>query len=169
MPKCTYGSSLCNIPFLDHCFQNAVLALLLYVYACRFLAFETWLRIWDVMAELAVAAHGAAALPRRCGGSGCTAAVRRCGGSVTAAMRRQPTHIPCHKCANPKRQRGRSKESTYRREGMMQRKRLLSLAKQFHLKKKVCLSSTAPCCMLYVCAFTLKHSVEFSWKHIIII
>ena len=153
MPKCTYGSSLCNIPFLDHCFQNAVLALLLYVYACRFLAFETWLRIWDVMAELAVAAHGAAALPRRCRGSGCTAAVRRCGGSVTAAMRRQPTHIPCHKCANPKRQRGRSKESTYRREGMMQRKRLLSLAKQFHLKKK-----SVSALLLHVVRCTFVHS-----------
>ena len=146
-----------NIPFLDHYFQNAVLELLLYVYACRFLAFETWLRIWDVMAELAVVAHSAAALPRWCRGSGCTPAVWRSGGS--AAMRQQPAHIPCHKCANPKRQRGRSKRSTYRREGMMQRKRLLSLAKQFHLKKKVCLSSTAPCCTLYVCAFNLKHSV----------
>ena len=125
-----------------------------YFYMCTLAGFlplrhgwesEMWWQSWPWRRTLRRLCHGAT---RRCGGSGCTAAVRRCGGSVTAAMRRQPAHIPCHKCANPKRQRGRSKESTYRREGMMQRKRLLSLAKQFHLKKKSL--SQLYCSMLYV-------------------
>ena len=98
------------------------------------------------MAELACGGGGAAAL-RRCGGSGCTAAVRRrCGGSVTAAVRWQPAHTPCHKCANPKRQRGRSKREYRSRRDDAKETPIISCQAIPFEKKKVCLSSTAPCC-----------------------
>ena len=90
------------------------------------------------MAELACGGGGAAAL-RRCGGSGCTAAVRRrCGGSVTAAVRWQPAHTPCHKCANPKRQRGRSKrEYRSRRDDAKETPIISCQAIPFEKKKSV--------------------------------
>lgn len=98
------------------------------------------------MAELAVAAHSAAALPRWCRGSGCTAAVRRCGGSRL---------IPLAISALTRNAKGEEAKRVHiEREGMMQRKRLLSLAKQFHLKKK-----SVSALLLHVVRYTFVHSL----------
>ena len=121
-----------------------------YFYMCTLAGFlplrhgwesEMWWQSWPWRRTVRRLCHG-----------GVEVAVARRRGS--AVVRRQPAHIPCHKCANPKRQRGRSKESTYRREGMMQRKRLLSLAKQFHLKKK-----SVSALLLHVVRYTFVHSL----------
>ena len=96
------------------------------------------------MAELAVVAHSAAALPRGCRGSGCTMAVRRCGGSRLISLAIS---------ALTRNAKGEEVKESIEAEGMMQRKRLLSLAKQFHLKKK-----SVSALLLHVVRCTFVHS-----------
>ena len=94
--------------------------------------------LWD-MAENLRCDGRAGPWQRRCEGNMAAVWRRRCGGNRL---------IPLAISALTRNAKGEEVKESIEAEGMMQRKRLLSLAKQFHLKKKSL--SQLYCSMLFV-------------------